>query len=113
MNSKDLLKRITQAANDLKALELVEVDLIEKSTIADYLVICHGTSITHLKGISDRIEMDLKKNNILPLGIEGREGGEWILMDYNDVIVHLFLEEVRRQYQLEDLYQGIDKEREE
>jgi len=104
MDTKRLLNEIIHSASDVKALDLVEMDVEGKSSVADFIVICHGTSTAHVKGISTKIEMNLKKHKLLPLGVEGYDTGEWILMDYNSVIVHIFLEEIRGNYQLEELY---------
>ena len=79
-----------------------------KSSLADYILICNGTSTTHTRGIADRISMDLKKEGILPLGVEGYESGEWILLDYNTAIIHIFLEEHREYYDLEGVYRDFE-----
>ncbi|MBU2644288.1 ribosome silencing factor [bacterium] len=110
MDTKSLLDKITQTALDIKALDLVVFDMDGKSAITDYLVICHGTSTAHTQGIADNIGLALKKEGgILPLGIEGREEGRWILIDYNAVIVHIFLEDVREQYSLEEIFSTFPK----
>lgn len=105
MEAPILLEKIVQAALDLKAQNLIQFDMEGKSALADYVIVCHGTSTAHSQGISDKINLDLKHQGILPLGIEGHSGGEWILLDYNEVIVNIFLEESRQLYQLEELYQ--------
>lgn len=104
MNAPYLVTQIRELALDLKAIDLKQVDTQGKSAISDYILICHGTSIAHSQGISDRISFGLKKDGILPYGIEGYETGEWILMDYNTVIIHIFTEENRELFNLEDLY---------
>lgn len=108
MKQPSLVSQIIQSALDLKARELTQIDLAGKSSLADYILICHGTSTAHTKGISDRIIMDLKKEGILPLGTEGLDSGEWILLDYNTAIIHIFLEENRRLYDLEDVYHDYE-----
>ncbi len=105
METPYLLTKITQSALDLKANNLIQFDMNGKSSLCDYIVICHGTSTAHSKGIADRISFDLKKDGLLPLGIEGHEEGVWILIDFNTVIVHVFLEETREMYSFEELYQ--------
>lgn len=104
MDSRSTLANICEAALDLKAQALVQIDLEGKSSLADFIVICQGTSTTHVKGIADRISLNLKQAGILPLGIEGYDSGLWILMDFNSVIVHIFQEETRSFYDLEQLY---------
>lgn len=108
METTDLLLTIKDAALDIKALDLVTFDLEGKSSLTEFIVICHGTSTAHTKGIADNIGYSLKKKKQLPLGVEGAENGEWILMDYNAVIVHIFLEESRERYQIEELFQQTD-----
>jgi len=109
METTDLLSTITEAAADIKALDMITFDLEGKSSLTEFVVICHGTSTAHTKGIADKIVYTLKRNNLLPLGIEGAENGEWILMDYNAVIVHIFLQEMREHYQIEELFQEFNQ----
>jgi ribosome-associated protein len=71
---------------------------------ADYFVICSGESTQQVKTISENIEHGLKQHKIKPLGVEGRGPGRWVLMDYNDVIVHVFERETREYYMLEKLW---------
>ncbi len=103
-----LVAQIIQSSLDLKANELMQIDLAGKSSLADYILICHGTSTAHTRGIADRVMMDLKKEGILPMGTEGYESGEWILLDYNTTIIHIFLEENRRLFNLEDVYHDFE-----
>ncbi|MDH5560188.1 MAG: ribosome silencing factor [Deltaproteobacteria bacterium] len=105
MQSKKLLENLIELAEETKAVDLVQVDFEGKGILADYMLICHGTSSTHVRGIVDKIELGIKKQKILPLGIEGYTEASWVLMDYNDVIVHVFLEETRNIYQLEELFE--------
>ncbi len=74
------------------------------TVIADYFVICSGSSTTQVRAIADFIEEDLKKRGIKPVGIEGAENARWVLMDYGDVIVHIFEEETRAYYELEKFW---------
>ena len=109
MNTQILLDLISSTAEDLKAIDPVIFDLEGKSSVSDFIFICHGTSTAHTRGISDKISLTLKKENKLPLGIEGYEEGQWILIDYNTVIVHIFLKHVREQYSLEEIYNTSPK----
>lgn len=109
METKALLDTIVASAEDIKALDIVVFDMEGKSAISDYLVICHGTSRAHTQGIADRISLTLKKEGVLPLGTEGRDEGRWILVDYNMVILHIFIEDVREQYNIEEIYQTFPK----
>jgi ribosome-associated protein len=79
------------------------------STIADYFVICSGESTTQVKAIEEQIEETLKKEEIRPIGIEGLRNSQWILMDYGDIIVHIFEEATRAFYELEKLWIDAEK----
>ena len=79
------------------------------TTISDYFVICSGESTTQVKAIEEQIEEKLKEERVKPLGVEGLTYNHWILMDYGDVIVHIFEEETRAFYELEKLW--IDAKR--
>jgi len=111
MNTTELLPKIIQSLENIKALDIVEVDLQGESSLADYLVVCTGTSTAHTKGIHDQLHLKLKEFGLYPLGVEGDDSGEWILMDYNDIIVHIFVEEVRDDYGIEDLHEKAIKRR--
>lgn len=99
----ELLEKITALLEDKKAIDLKTLDIIEQSTLADYFVIASGTSNTHIKALADNVEVELKKEDIYPNKIEGYNT-EWILMDYGDVVVHIFTEQERQNYDLEELY---------
>lgn len=98
---KDLVLSIL---DDQKAINVITIDLSGKSDIADYVIIATGTSNRHLFSISDKIQRTLKKEKRKILGIDGVETGDWIVMDLEDIIVHLFREEVRDYYQIEKIW---------
>ena len=104
-----MLDTITRTTQDIKALNIVTFDMEGKSSISDFVFICHGTSTAHTRGIADKINLTLKKEGELPMGIEGYEEGQWILIDYNSVIVHIFLKDVRDRYSLEEIYNTYPK----
>ncbi|NWF76091.1 MAG: ribosome silencing factor [Nitrospirae bacterium] len=93
-----------RAAFDKKAKDIIILDLKGLTTIADYFVICSGESTTQVKAITEKIEEVFNVFNIKPLGIEGLSYSHWVLMDYGDVIVHIFEEETRSFYELEKLW---------
>ena len=93
-----------KAAIDKKAEEPVLLDMKETSSFTDYFVICSGRSDRQVQAIARGIEESLEKEGIRPLGLEGVPAGKWILMDYEDVVVHIFLEPVRKFYDLEGLW---------
>jgi ribosome-associated protein len=92
------------ASLEKKAKDLVILNVKEISAFADYFLICSGTSDRQLRAIAAAIQENLKIAGIMPLGIEGEAAGQWILMDYDDVIIHIFLETVRTFYDLERLW---------
>jgi len=100
-----LALRIRTLLEDKKAREVEILDVEEKTTLADRFVLATGTSTTHVKALSDEVQYRLKQDHgLLPLRIEGHATGRWILLDYQDVIVHLFHSEDRAYYSLERLW---------
>jgi ribosome-associated protein len=93
-----------RAALEKKAYDLVLLDVQKISSFTAYFLICSGRSDRQVQAIARSIEDDLKKMGIRRLGMEGFEGGQWILMDYDDVLVHVFLDPVRKFYDLEGLW---------
>lgn len=102
----ELLNKIVKLLDDKKAIELTTIDVKEKTTLADYFVIASGTVETHIKALADNVETELKKEEIYPNKIEGYNT-EWILMDYGDIVVHIFTEKERQNYKLEELYNAV------
>lgn len=100
-----------QEAVGYKALDLVLLDVSGFSSFADYFVICSGKSSRQVQGIADNLERSLRDHGIKPMGVEGRPEGHWILMDYGDVIIHIFYEPVRYFYDLESLWSEAEKVR--
>ncbi len=98
-----------KAALGKKAFGLVVLDVKELTSIADAFIICSGRSNRQVTAISEHILRDLKKKGIRPLNVEGLKEGHWVLLDYGDVVVHVFYESVRSFYDLEGLW--IDAKR--
>ena len=103
-DSRTRALRGVNAALEKKARDLVILNVKEISAFADYFIICSGTSDRQVRAIAAAIQENLKRADILPLGIEGEAAGQWVLMDYDDVIIHIFLEPVRNFYDLERLW---------
>ena len=93
-----------EAALDKKADEVVIIDLTEKSSYADYLVVCSGTSDRQLSAVADSVEKALKDAGQKPVGSEGHGAGRWVLLDFGDVVIHVFHSEERPAYDLEGLW---------
>ena len=93
-----------KAAIEKKATDLVLLEMKKTTSFTDYFVICSGKSDRQVQAIAQGIEETLKKEGIRPLGEEGKAEGKWVLIDYEDVVVHVFLEPIRRFYDLEGLW---------
>ena len=93
-----------RAAESKKATDLRILDLREISTFTDFFVICSGANARQIQAICDEVELELKREGELPLGIEGYDKAEWILADYGDFIVHIFSPAAREFYGLERLW---------
>lgn len=102
--SDNPLPLILKALDDKKGLDIKTVDLTGKSSIADALVVCTGTSDRHVEALAKGVMHTLEANDFGVQGIEGIPGNEWVLVDAGDVIVHVFLPELRGQYNLEKMW---------
>ena len=107
------LKEIVITTLDLnKAEDIVTIDLKDKSSMADYMIIASGTSSRHIQSLSEQVLEKLKDNGIKDSKIEGKESGEWKLVDGIDIIVHIFHPEKRKFYELEKIWsEFIPKEK--
>ena len=99
-----LRQRVLAALDELKARDVREIDVRGKTSIADLLVIASGTSTRHVKSIADEVVKFVKRAGMLPLGVEGQQEAEWVLVDLGDVIVHVMLPRIREFYGLERLW---------
>ncbi|HZH43346.1 MAG TPA: ribosome silencing factor [Lysobacter sp.] len=99
-----LLKTVHAAVEDLKAKDIVEIDVRGKSSVTDYMVIASGTSTRHVKSIADQVIKFAKNLDVMPLGVEGEREAEWVLVDLGDVVVHIMLPRIREFYALERLW---------
>ncbi len=93
-----------RAAQAKKAQDIVVLDLREITTLADFFVICTGANTRQNQAISDEIHSRIKDRGDLPISVEGYQNAEWVLMDYGDIIIHIFLEKTRAYYDLERLW---------
>ena len=93
-----------KASQDKKAEDIVVLDLREVSTFTDFFVIMTGNSTRQNKAIYESIEQELKKSRLIPIGVEGRDLAEWILIDYGSFVVHVFSKQARGYYSLEKLW---------
>ncbi|WP_420826220.1 ribosome silencing factor [Shimia biformata] len=102
--SEALLARILTSLSEDKAEDIVEIDLRGKSAIGDYMVVCSGRSSRQVAAISEKLVERLKAEFGRLSKVEGKDAGDWVLIDTGDVIVHVFRPEVREFYQLEKMW---------
>ncbi len=102
-----LKKIIVSTLDSNKALDIISIDLANKSSIADYMIIASGTSSKHLQSLSEQVLEQFKKNGVLNSKIEGKDSNDWKLIDGIDVIVHIFNPEKRKFYELEKIWSEL------
>jgi ribosome-associated protein len=98
---------IEQILNDNKAIDVSSIDLKGKSSVADYMIVASGTSSRHLQALSETIFEKLKKEGISNCRLEGKDSNEWKLIDAIDIIIHIFIPEKRKFYNLEKMWSEL------
>ena len=104
MNSEALTDLVVDALDDVKAQDIVRLDVRDMTTVTDYMVVASGTSNRHVKALVENVAEKAKAAGHRPVGVEGEEGGEWVLLDLQDTLVHVMLPKVREFYNLEKLW---------
>ena len=104
LTSKELVVAAVKALDSKKGKNIKVLYTEDQTTLADYFVICNGTSNTQVRALADAVEEAMTKEGEEPHHIEGHRGGEWTLLDYSAVVVHVFTEEAREFYSLERLW---------
>ena len=104
MNSEQLCDLVTDALEEVKAQDVVKLDVRNLTTVTDYMIVASGTSNRHVKALADAVAEKARIAGHKPVGIEGAEGGEWVLLDVQDTLVHVMLPRVRQFYNLEKLW---------
>jgi ribosome-associated protein len=94
-----------QAAANKKAETIKVLDLKEASSFTDYFVVCSGTSDRQVQAIADSVMIELKESGFQPISVEGYREGRWVIVDYGDIVLHVFLDALREFYDLERLWQ--------
>ena len=103
----DLKKIIIKTLDSNKALDIVSIDLKDKSSIADYMIVASGTSSRHIQSLSEQVLEKFKTNGLKNCKIEGKESAEWKLVDGIDIVVHIFNPEKRKFYELEKIWSEL------
>ena len=104
------LKVVHEALEDVKAKDILALDVSSISNVADAIVIASGTSTRHIKALADNVAEEARKAGFRPLGVEGERDAEWILIDLGFVVVHVMLPTARRFYDLESLWRAAPEE---
>lgn len=104
VDTETLALAMAEAAAEMKALGIRIIDVRGLVSYADFLVVCHGTSTAHARAIADFIREDLRPLKIRPRTTEGANYAEWVLLDFFDVVVHVFTEEARQEYSIDGLF---------
>jgi ribosome-associated protein len=104
LTGEELRQLAVDALDDMKGVNVVSLDVRDRTDVTDYLVIGSGTSNRHVKSLADRVIEKSKEAGQRPLGVEGQDGGEWVLVDLGDVVVHIMLPATRDFYDLERLW---------
>ncbi|QLE87875.1 MULTISPECIES: ribosome silencing factor [Shewanella] len=104
MQSAELKQFVIDKIEDLKAKDIVTLEVSDQSNVTDFMVVCSGTSKTHVRAIAENVVVESKRANIHINGVEGRDSSEWVLVDLGDVILHVMQDQTRDFYQLEKLW---------
>ena len=104
MTIDELKQMLLDALDDLKAEDITVLDVRGKTTVTDWIIVATGSSSRHVKSIANSVISAAKQANRAPLGSEGEDEGEWVLVDLGDVIVHVMQRQVREYYDLESLW---------
>ena len=109
LDSEEKVKVLVAAAEDKKAQDIVTLDLRGRTLIADFFVICTGQSRIHLRAIADGILEKMRDAGVKGARVEGYEQGTWILLDFGDVVAHIFAQQEREFYSLEELWSRMER----
>jgi len=108
MKLNEIRDLVQNSLEDMKAVDIVSIDVRGKSSMTDYLFVASGNSTRHAKSIAEAVVIKAKEEQLDVIGSEGKATGEWVLVDLNDVIVHVMLASTREFYQLEKLWEPED-----
>ncbi|MFT7109076.1 MAG: ribosome-associated protein [Psychrobacter glaciei] len=104
MDAASLKKLVTEALEDLKAQDITFIDVSDRTSVTDTMVLATGTSSRHAQAVADSVAMRTKEAGIMPIGSEGRGNSDWVLIDLGDIVVHVMTAQAREYYDLERLW---------
>jgi ribosome-associated protein len=104
MDAENLTKVVIDALEDLKAQDITTIDVADRTSVTDMMVIATGTSSRHVQAVADNVSEKSKAAGLMPLGSEGRGNSDWVLIDLGDVVVHVMTSQAREHYDLERLW---------
>lgn len=104
MTANPIFDLALSVLDDMKAVDVLAIDVKEMTSISDHMIFCTGTSNRHARSIADSFIEKMKAINMPVLGIEGYDSGQWVLIDLGDAILHVMLSDIREFYKLEDLW---------
>ena len=104
MQTEELKAFVIEKLEDMKGRDIIALNISDKASFADYMIICSGNSNRHVKSIAQSVAMECRATGIEPKGMEGNDVGEWALVDLNDIIVHVMTDAQRDKYNLEQLW---------
>jgi ribosome-associated protein len=104
LQTEQLKAFVIEKLEDMKGRDIIALNITDKASFADYMVICSGNSNRHVKSLANSVGMECRAQGLEPLGMEGNDIGEWSLVDLGDIIVHVMTDEQRDKYNLEQLW---------
>lgn len=109
MQTEQLQNIAVEALNDLKALDILTINVSQITSLTDVMIICSGRSTRHVKSLAENVVIKAKQNNLSYIKTEGEKEGEWVIVDLADVVVHIMLPATRSFYNLEDLWEPLEE----
>ena len=104
-NAREVAEAIAEVLDSKKARDIKVIHVEDKTVITEYFVLCTGNSSTQIRALAGEVEFRLEERGVKPYGVEGRDNNSWMLLDYSNVIVHIFSREAREFYNLDKLYE--------
>jgi ribosome-associated protein len=110
MQGEKIVELVIDALEDMKAIDIKTIDVTDRSSVTDFMIIATGTSRRHVKSAAENVLMVLRDNNLQPKGTEGTDASEWVLVDMGDVVVHVMMPDTREFYDLEKLWHPMGED---